>query len=72
MTVPVNVSFRLDWIQVLKQCYGQFPPLNRGSLLALFFDTKLMAKWLSVIFTVLPVSCLMEKNGRRVYFLCSD
>lgn len=28
MTVPVNVSFRLDWIQLLKQCRQGFPWLN--------------------------------------------
>lgn len=61
-------ELRLDWINCSNNASRNFHVLTEGCLLASFFDTKLMARWLSVMFTILPVLYLVERNGRRTHF----
>lgn len=71
MMVPVNMSFRLVWIQVLNVTGRNLHLLIEGSLLPLLLDLKLMAKYLSVIFTVLAATSLAERGGKRGHFSSS-
>lgn len=71
MMVPVNMSFRLVWIQVLNVTGRNLHLLIEGSLLPLLLDLKLMAKYLSVIVTVLAATSLAERGGKRGHFSSS-
>ena len=71
MMVPVNMNFRLVSIQVLNVTSRNLHLLIEGSLLLLLLDLKLMAKYLSVIFTILAATSLARRGGRRGHFSSS-
>lgn len=62
------MSFRLVWIQVLNVTIRNFHLLIECSLLPSLLDLKLMAKYLSVIFTILAATSLAERGGKIGHF----